>query len=459
MGGTIATRLARFALATRADELPRDLRERAALHLLDTLGCGLAAVGTGAGAHASAVAAAQGGEPQATLLGERARLPAASAALANGTRCHALDFDDTHEAGICHASTVVAPAALAVAEATGASGRELLAAYLVGTEVALRIAIASADGLYERGFHPTGVCGAFGAAAAAARLRGLGERETVNALGVVGSFASGLFEYLSDGSSTKPLHAGWAAQAGVQAALLAEAGASGPATVVEGRFGLLASHAGGTGGAEAICAGLGESWELDAVVVKPYPACHFAHSSTWAAAELAEEHGLAPGDVEAIVVRIPPEGEPLVLDPLEAKHAPRTPYDAKFSLPFTVAHRLVHGRLEVASFSDEAIRDERVLELARRVSYEPLAERAPSRFAGGARIATRDGRELDRFLAHAPGSSQNPLGEDSVLTKFRANAELALGPEAAAELADALRALDQAPTLERVVGPALSATA
>jgi 2-methylcitrate dehydratase PrpD len=426
---------------------------------MDTVGCGLAAVGTGAAAHAGAVAAAQGGEPEASLLGEAVRLPPASAALANGTRCHALDFDDTHEAGICHASTVVVPAALAMGEACGASGRELLAAYLVGTEVALRIAVASSDGLYARGFHPTGVCGAFGAAAAAARLRGLGAREAAHALGVVGSFASGLFEYLSDGSATKPLHAGWAAQAGVHAALLAEAGATGPATVLEGRFGLLASHTGSADAAETMATGLGESWELDNVVVKPYPACHFAHSSTWAAAELCEERGLEPDDIATIVARIPAEGEPLVLDPLEAKRAPRTPYDAKFSLPFTIAHRLVHGRLEVASFSEDSIRDPAVLELARRVSYEPLSERAPSRFAGGVSITTRGGKELDLFLDHAPGSPANRLGEDWLLAKFRANAELALGPPAAAELGEELRALDDAPSLDRAMGLALSAAA
>lgn len=459
MSATAAETLAAFAAATEVEALPGALRQRAALHFMDTLGCGLAAVGNGAGAHASAVAKAQGGEPEATLLGERLRLPAAAAALANGTRCHALDFDDTHEAGICHSSTVVAPAALAMAEAGDGSGRELLAAYVLGSEVTLRIAIASADGLYARGFHPTGVCGAFGAAAAAARLRGLGSDETAGALGIVGSFASGLFEYLSDGSATKPLHAGWAAQAGVQAALLAEAGATGPATVIEGRFGLLASHAGATDGAAAICERLGESWELENVVVKPFPACHFAHSSTWAAAELAERHGLGPADIEEIVVRIPPEGEALVLDPLGAKRRPRTPYDAKFSLPFTVAHHLVHGRLDVGSFSEGAIAEPEVLALAARVRAEPLPERAPSRFAGGARIVTRGGEEHDLFVPNAPGSPANPLGEDWLVEKFVRNAEPALGRDAARELADALRALDDAPSLAPVTGLALSAAA
>jgi 2-methylcitrate dehydratase PrpD len=449
-GDAIAQQLAGFVVSTDSAAVPAAVRRRAALHLLDMLGCGLAAVGTGAAEHATAVAVTQGPADEATLLGVPARASAAAAALANGTRCHALDFDDTHERGICHSSTVVAPAALALGEARDRSGRDVLDAYVLGSEVALRIAIATADGLYARGFHPTSVCGAFGAAAASARLLGLDAQRATCALGIVGSFAAGLFEYLSDGSQTKPLHAGWAAQAGVQAALLAEAGATGPATVIEGRFGLVASHTDIEPG--SMTDGLGQSWELPEVSIKPFPACHFAHSSTWAAAALAKEHGLEPGDIAEIRVRIPAEGEPLILVPLESKHRPRTPYDAKFSLPFTVAHHLVHGRLGVSSFTAETIREPEVLELARRVRGEPLKEAAPSRFAGGAHLVTRDGVELDRFLEHAPGSPRNPLDEDWLLAKFRANAELALDAPAVERLASALLAIDEAPA----VGPVLA---
>lgn len=449
-GDVIAPRLASFAVSTETGAIPPRVRRRAALHLLDTVGCGLAAVGMDAGAAATAVGAAQGGQPEASLLGASQRVPAPVAALANGTRCHALDFDDTHEAGICHSSTVVGPAALAVGEACGASGRDVLDAYVLGSDVALRIASQMADGLYARGFHPTSVCGAFGAAAAAARLLGLGAVEATNALGIVGSFAAGVLEYLSDGSQTKPLHAGWAAQAGVQAARLAEAGADGPATVIEGRFGLIASHTNGASDAAGIVDGLGETWELERSSLKPFPACHFVHSSTWAAAELAGEHGFHPDDIAEIVVRIPAEGEALVLDPLHAKHSPRTPYDAKFSLPFTVAHHVVHGHLGLSSFSAESIREPAVLALASRVRAEPLAD-APSRFAGGARLVTRDGRAFDRFLPYAPGSPRNPLDDDWLRAKFRANAELALDAAAARDLAGALVALDEAPTLDPVL--------
>jgi 2-methylcitrate dehydratase PrpD len=451
-GDAIARDLAAFAVSADSAAIPPPVCHRATLHLMDTLGCGLAAVGSRAADYATALATRQGGTEEATLLGGRRRVPAAVAALANGARCHALDFDDTHERGICHGSTVVAPAALAVGEARNRRGRDVLDAYVLGSEVALRIATATADGLYARGFHPTSVCGAFGAAAAAARLLELDATRATCALGIVGSFASGLFEYLSDGSQTKPLHAGWAAQAGVQAALLAEEGATGPATVIEGRFGLIASHTDSRPEPGSMTEALGEAWELDQVSIKAFPACHFAHSSTWAAAALADEHGLGPADIAEIHVRIPAEGEPLVLEPLTDKHHPRTPYDAKFSLPFTVAHHLVHGRLGVSSFTGESIREAQVLEVAGRVRGERLSETPPSRFAGGARLVTRDGDQLDRFLPHAPGSPHNPLDEDWQLAKFRANAELALAPAAAQQLSDALLALDDAPAL----GPVLA---
>lgn len=432
MGETAAAvRFAEFAVSIGA--IPSSVRRRAALHMLDTVGCGLAAVGTGAAEPATAVALAQGGCAEATLLGAGARIPAALAALANGTRCHALDFDDTHEPGICHVSAVLVPAAMASGEAAGRGFDEVLDAYLLGAEVALRVARAGAPDLYARGFHPTGVCAAFGAAAAAARLAGLGPAEAAAALGIVGSFASGLLEYLSDGSETKPLHAGWAAQAGLQAASLAAAGASGPASVIEGRFGVLAAH-GASASAAELADDLGVRWELERVSFKAFPACHFAHSSAWLAGQLAREQGLAAEDVAEVVVSVPPEGGPLVIEPLARKREPQTPYEAKFSLPFMVAHLLVHGELGVSSFTRSRLEDPEVRALARRVGGEPLRGAPPSRFAGGIRILTHDGAELERFLDHVPGSPRNPLTEEQLLAKFRANARLALEDPAIAAL-------------------------
>lgn len=455
----IAAELSAWVIGAGSDSIPPQVRAFARLHMLDTLGCGLAAVGMDAAPAASRIALAQGGAAEASLLGESTCVPAALAALANGTRCHGLDYDDTHEAGICHASAVVAPAALAIGEARRSSGGDVLDAYLLGTEITARIAIRVAEGLYERGFHPTSVCGVFGATAAAARLLKLDARTTTNALGIAGSFASGLFAYLEDGSATKPLHAGWAAQAGVQAANLAAAGATGPERVLEGRFGLMDAYTGDRSDPNSVCEGLGETWQLTDLSLKAFPACHFTHSSTWAAAELAEEERLAPAEIDSITVRIPTAGVALVLDPLPAKREPKTPYDAKFSLPFTVAHRIVRGSLGLTAFAEEAIRDREVLALAARVNAEPLPEPCPSRFGGGARIETVDGRMLDRFVAHAPGSAQNPLPEEWAFAKFRSNAELALEPEHVSELLATLQALEDAPSIAAAMAPVRGAAA
>lgn len=448
----IASRLASFTITTAPQEIPDDVRRRGCLHMVDALGCGLAAAGLDVGGAPASVATTQGGTMEADQIGGSERVPAPLAALANGTRCHALDFDDTHELGICHSSTVVGPAAIAAGQAAGSTGAEVLAAYLLGSEVALRIAVVAADGLYARGFHPTSVCGVFGATAAAARLLGLSVEQATNALGIAGSFAGGLFEYLTDGSATKPLHAGWAGQAGIHATRLAAAGATGPATVLEGRFGLIRSHADPSGSADSIAADLGERWEVLNLSIKPFPACHFAHASTWAAGELMDTHRLRVDGIEEIVVRVPDEGAALVLEPLDHKIAPRTGYDAKFSLPYTVAYRLVHGHLDLASFSETAIRDPAVLQLASRVHGERLDGPPPSRFAGGARVVMASGRELNSFLPCTPGSPDNPLDQRWILAKFRDNAELALSFEDAGELMGLLLGIEELSSLTRVGG-------
>jgi 2-methylcitrate dehydratase PrpD len=448
----IARKLAEFAVTAEPSGRP-GLLAIAARHLLDVIGCGLAAVGTGDGGHATEVALAAGGNPDATVLGSEVRLPAAAAALANGTRFHALDFDDTHEEGICHVSAVVVPAALASAEVAGLDLGGLLDALAVGSEVALRIAVASAPSIYARGFHPTSVCGAFGATAAVARVRGLDPAQTANALGIVGSFASGLMEYLSDGSATKPLHAGWAAQAGVQAAALAAAGATGPATILEGRFGIFASHGEDPIDPAPVTAGLGTDWHAERIAIKPFPACHFLHAPTWAVAQLAAEHGFGADDVESIAVEVPAPGVPLVLEPFAAKHHPATVYDAKFSAPWTIAHHLVHGELTLTSFSAERIADPRLLDLAGRIGGGAWTDgEPPSRFCGAVTV-TAGGAELREVVPFTPGSPGNPLSDAAVLDKFRANAALALPPEEVDALADAISADDGATSLEPILEP------
>jgi 2-methylcitrate dehydratase PrpD len=427
-----AEQLAAWSARLRFDEIPEEVVAAAKLHLLDAIGAGLAALALDEMAAARAAALEIGGGEEATVLGLPRRVGAGAAALANGAMMHALDFDDTHERAIVHSSVVVAATVLAAGEAAGASGEELIAAAVGGYEISARIGLAAPGALHARGFHPTSVCGVFAAAAVAARLRGLSAEATANALGVAGSQASGLMEYLADGSQTKPLHAGWAAQAGIVAASLAAHGASGPGSVLEGRFGLLASHV-GEFDAAALTAGLGERWETTEIAFKAYPSCHAGHAVLDAVTEsgLGEEEPTAIEEVVALVAGEVAVG--LVLEPAGRKLAPASAYEAKFSLPYCIGALVARGSLGVDAFSAEAIADERALGLAAKVRYEVAGFDDGNEFSGGIR-ARAGGRLYEATVPRPRGGPANPMEAAEVHAKFRANAGLALGDEGAARL-------------------------
>src|SRR5918992_1218156 len=401
-----AQTLAEFTSRLDLDAIPAEVAEAAKLHLLDTLGCGLAAQGLGVGGGGRQAMMELGGEPQATVIGLDAALPAPNAVFANAMLCHGLDFDDTHSDSVSHVSTVTGPAALAAAEAAGATGREALAAIVAGNEVVTRLGMAASGAFHARGFHPTAICGVFGAAASAARIAGLDAARTASALGIAGSMASGLFAYLEEGTPTKPIHPAWAAHGGLIAARLSALGAEGPTSVVEGKFGLYHAFLGANKGevdVDAQLSDLGERWETPRIAYKPYPACHFMHGAVGATAEVGAG-GLSPEEVDEIVVTVPAAGVDLVLEPTAAKVAPRTTYEAKFSLQYSAAAMLVHGRCSVTTYAEEAIRDPRVLELAGRVRYEVKDYPTyPAAFPGGVRVTTRDGRTLEADLPHQRG--------------------------------------------------------
>lgn len=452
---TAAERLAAFTTGLGYEAIPPDVVEAAKLHLLDTLGCGLAAHALDVATAARAAAAEMGGTPEATVIGLGRRLPAAQAALANAMLCHGLDFDDTHADAICHVSVVVGPAALAVAEARLARGRDVVAALVGGSEVVARLGMAAAGAFHRRGFHPTGVCGVFGATAAAARLQGLDIGTVTRALGVAGSFASGLLAFLEDGSPTKPIHPGWAAHGAIMATRLAAHGATGPVAVLEGRYGLYDAFVGQADLAlERELADLGTRWETRRIAVKPYPACHYVHGVLGAAERAIGGQALAPDEITEVVVIVPAASVPIVLEPAAAKRAPRTEYEGKFSLPYSTAAMLVRGAVGVETYTEKAIGDPAVLEVARRVRYETLAYPTAGRaFPGGIRIRLRDGRTLEADCPHQKGAPENPLSPAAVLAKFRRNAGIALPPSAVAALETAVLELEGIGDLAAALAP------
>lgn len=424
---TIAPDLAAWALGLRRDDLPDEVVAATRRHVLDGLGTAVAAARRGAAEPALSVAAGLGGPPEATLLGRGVRIGAPAAALATGTLVHALDFDDTHARGLVHATAVVLPALLAVGEQVGATPDDVLVAAVVGFETVCRIAGAAPHAFHSRGLHATMACGVFSSALVASRLMGLDVDRCVDALGIAGSSAGGLLEFLATGSSTKQLHPGLASHAGILAARLAAAGADGPASVLEGERGLYAALADGHADPALVTADLGLRWETTRITLKPYPACQLMHAALDAGRQVLP---LDPAAVAGVAVEVHPDSAAIVCTP--DKVEPRTAYDAKFSLPWTLAALLTDGEVTVDTYGPGSLGRPAVRALATKVRVTEVpdarvAADAPSRVT----VELADGRTLTGTVARSAGAALD--------AKLAANVG---GPDAAAGLTAAVEALD-----------------
>ncbi len=357
-GVTLAEELASFTASLRFDALPADVVANARLRVLDILGLALAA--STYDFAAPVIAAIDATDGPCTIIGSQRTAPPALAALVNGTLAHGLDFDDTHAASITHASAVVVPSALAVAERAGISGRDVITAIVAGYEGIARLGMAAPGAFHARGWHATSTCGAFAAALAAGKLLGLDAAKLTHALGLAGSFASGLMEFLEDGSAVKRLHAGWAAQAGVFAATLAAGGVTGPASVLEGRFGFYRTFVGAAPDAAGF-ATLGRQWETPRIGFKPYPCCHLSHAYIDCALRLRSEQRVEADAIASIECRVPAGEVPIICEPRDVKLRPRSTYQAQFSLPYAVAAAFIDGHVGLDTFTPARLSDERLL--------------------------------------------------------------------------------------------------
>ncbi|MGZ6852574.1 MAG: MmgE/PrpD family protein [Mycobacteriaceae bacterium] len=420
----IAEELASFATGLTLEQVPQEVRERAVLHMIDCLGIAVASTSMDFGESVHRAGSRLGQGDESRVVGWGTALPAASAALVNGTLIHGLDFDDTHIEAIHHASAPALAAALAVADAEDVSGGELLLAYIVGLEVGCRLAIAGEGEFHDRGFHPTGIMGTFAAVCVAGKLRGVEPEVMVRALGLAGSQAAGLLELHH--SWLKRLHPGWASHSGIIASTLAEEGFIGPASVFEGDNGLYRSHLGRVPTREALhLDDLGTRWMSAEIALKPYPCCHFTHAFIDAALDLREEildGGRSLDDIVSIECPTSERLIPAVAAPVERRVAPETIYDALFSIQFAVALALQDGRVDLASFYDQPLDAPEVRRLAALVTcpIDPASD-YPRHFPGEVIIRFSDGTVLQRRHATSRGTQEQPLSEADVLAKFRSN--------------------------------------
>jgi len=423
------------------------VRERAKSLLIDGLGVAIASTNYDFAAPTLQAVSAMAGDGSSPVIGSTRRLPMRDAAFVNGILVHGIDYDDTHMGSVTHTTASLLPTTLAVAIHQGSSGGDMLAAFILGTEVAARIG-AVQGGFHQTGFHPTGVIGAFAAAVAAGRLLRLDEEALVHAQGIVLSFASGTFQFLEDGSWTKRLHPGWAASAGITAAYLASTGFRGVDLPYEGRFGLYATHMETPAPLSEIGLGLsslGSEWETEKVAVKPFPACHFTHACADAAIRLYEQ-GVSAGRAARVVARVPAGVVNIVCEPREIKLRPKTAYDAQFSIPYIVATALLRGRFGLAELADDALRDPEVLALAERVFHEvDVDAEFPRYYSGEVVVENPDGTVARASERINRGSAERPLSAEDIAGKFAENTSDVIGAERAARILDAVMGLDHAP--------------
>jgi 2-methylcitrate dehydratase PrpD len=444
----VSEELARFVGAFATAAIPAAVTARAKHLILDAVGIALASTSYDFAHRAMTAIAGLAGAGDFPVIGLPARLPLRDAALINGILVHGLDFDDTHSGGVIHATSSVLPTVLAVGAQQHASGREMLAAYVLGVEVAARLGAVAKGAFHQVGFHPTGLIGAFACALAAGRLMGLNEKQLVMAQGLTLSAGSGSLEFLEDGAWNKRFHPGWAAVSGITAAALARQGFVGAKRAYEGRFGLYASHLQShfdPANLALATAGLGEVWELQQVAVKPYPACHFVHACVDAAVTLTREHKLDAKEIEQVRALVPAEVVKTVCEPAANKRRPANSYDAQFSIPYTVAAGLRRGQFTLDELEDDALGDPDILALADRVQYEiDPATTFPRHYTGEVIVNLRGGRTLRHREAVNRGNGERPLSEADIIEKFRSNAARAVSRDKAHAVETLLLSLDQA---------------
>lgn len=443
----ITREIARIVSEMSYDALPAEVRERAKALLLDLVGIAVRARHDTESTPAMLAAVNRLGLAggACTVIGDAAGYAPAGAAMVNGTLAHSLDFDDTHAPGSLHPSAPIVPAALAAAEMGGADGKAVIAAVVAGYEVQIRLALALDPAAhYDRGFHPTATCGAFGAAAAAGRVLQLDADGYANAFGIVLSMSSGSMQFLVNGAWTKRSHVGHAAMCGLVAATLAREGYQGAAEAFEGKWGFLHAYAPAADPAKAVD-GLGRRWETMKIAVKPYPSCRYTHAAVDGILALAREHAIEAGEVEEVTVGLPDAGWKITGDPEPAKQSPKSVVDGQFSMAFCAAVALRSGGLAWDDYARH-LGDPVTLALCKKVRtrVDPKAQADfPAEMSASLQIRT--GRAAFETYVRTPkGESANFLSAAELRAKFDGLTGPYLSARRRDELATALLALEQA---------------
>ncbi|MFT5507626.1 MAG: 2-methylcitrate dehydratase PrpD [Hyphomicrobiaceae bacterium] len=449
-GVSIQQQLSEFAANLSHSDIPADVRTRAVHHMLDAAGIAMASTRYDFAHKTLAGFRALGDEGRVPVFGMAAHLNPRDAATMNGFLCHGLDYDDTHIAAIVHPTASVMPAVLSAASMTGATGEQMVTAYIIGVEAAARVGAAAKSQFHQVGYHPTGMVGIFGCVLAVGRILGLNAKQMSSAQGLALSMASGSMQFLEDGAWNKRFHPGWAASSAITAACLAREGFVGASDPYDGRYGLYKSFLGLGPRMEQTdpslaTAGLGAVWELLETAIKPFPTCHFTHGAIDAALALRPQIN-DPSAIQGITVKVAEGMHAIICEPEEKKKKPANDYDAKFSVHYLVATAMLRGRLTLDELEPDVLSDPDILELTSKVSFVDDPESLfPKAYSGEVVVTMDDGREMGHREQVNRGAADRPLSNDDILVKWHDNAGMLVNGEKAAKLQEAVLALDEAP--------------
>ncbi|RYY97885.1 MAG: MmgE/PrpD family protein [Comamonadaceae bacterium] len=448
----LSLQLAEHAVRIRFADLPATTVAATKRSLLDALGVALAAGTMGEATPAFLDLARVSGTGPCKIIGHALHTAPAVAALVNGAMSHALDYEDTHDAGLVHPNGTALPAALAAAQMRGdVTGSEFIAAMAVGADVTCRLGMAMGDDDTPRGWVIRPLLGTAGAVVAAGRLLGLSVEAMVEAMGLGFSQVTctkGFFGYAP--SHMREIRDGLAAQAALTAVLLAQRGVRCYDAPIEGAHGVFAMYTGGRYDPAPLTQGLGDAFEVDNLSFKPWPSCRGTHPFVEAALTLRELHDVRTQDIERVALDVSSTFG-MLCQPAAQKQRPQTANDAKFSIPFTTAAALARGRLGLADFSAPSLTDPEVMALAARIDCTVRDGGGLSdALRGTLQITLRDGRTLEHRIAHPLGDPSRPMSDAALAAKFAdcaRYAALTLDATAAAAAAAAIAALDTAPDL------------
>jgi 2-methylcitrate dehydratase PrpD len=418
---SVAEKLVDRVAALAPERIPAEIRTRCEELLIDVAGLCVAARNS---QYVRALIASVDGGGPCTAIGHAGGFRPEDAAMINGTAAHGEDFDDTFEGGPVHSGAVIVPAVLAACERFERDGRSALVGIAAGVETMCRLSLVAPQRIHKAGFHPTSVLGAMAATLAVSATLGLDRKQTVDALGIAGSMAGGIIEYLSEGAWTKRLHAGWAARIGLHAARIGREGFLGPRTVFEGTHGLFFGFAHITeGDFEALTRDFGGVWLMSGITFKPYATGTMNQPYIDCALRLAKK-GFAAEDVAEVLCETAEGYVHRLWEPLASKHRPANDYAAKFSTPFNIAVAFVTGGVGFEAFTEKTVRDPRILALASKVRYVVDPNNPyPKAYTGHVKMTLKNARVFEERQPHIRGGVHEPLAREEIERKFHGNAK------------------------------------